>query len=342
MAVKKPSQRKKTQEKAPRTPPVSIMTNLKKIALGFVILICIVVSAGFMTRYLVIGHLPEGPVQTREGHEQTPEKTRHIPYNKRSAFSKPRHQAPVFEIYSKPKVPPPDPVVKPLPPKTEILPKVALIIDDIGYDVPVSNQLLALDAVLTFAIRPHSPHLNEIARRAHRKGIEIMLHLPMEPMEYPQVDPGPGALFANMSPDQLVKQLTRDLERVPYVIGVNNHMGSKITTISTQMYQVFSILKKRDLFFIDSRTTTATLCRPSARLLQIRFGQRDVFLDHLQTENAIRKQLRRLVRIAEKNGQAIGIGHPHSLTCEVLRRELPALTQRVRLVPASQVVHKPG
>jgi hypothetical protein len=166
-----------------------------------------------------------------------------------------------------------------------------------------------------------------------------MLHLPMEPLEYPEINPGPGALLADMPPDQLVRQLNNDLDAVPYIVGVNNHMGSKITSISTKMYQIFTILKKRNLFFIDSRTTTGTLCRPSARLLQIPFGQRDVFLDHLQTPEAIRRQIRKLVRVAEKNGQAIGIGHPYSITCNALRQELPFLRQKVKLVTASRMVH---
>jgi hypothetical protein len=232
--------------------------------------------------------------------------------------------------------------VEPPPENGEQRPRVAIIIDDMGYDVPISEQLLDLNIVLTFAVLPYSPHLNEIARTAHRRGIEIMLHLPMEPLEYPQVNPGPGALLADMPPDQFVRQLNDDIDSVPYVTGVNNHMGSRITTISTKMYQIFTILKKRNLFFIDSRTTTGTLCRPSARLLQLPFGQRDVFLDHLQSPAAIRRQIRELIRVAEQNGQAIGIGHPHPVTCDVLRQELPFLKQKVKLVTASQLVHTLG
>lgn len=354
MAGKKPSTPRKkpktTRKKTPRTPPqkVSVMTNLTKILVGICLLIGMVASAGFLAKYLVIGQRSSVPVQT---HRTTAKETEKPYHHKKSAFSKTYHhrgapgtETPVFEIYPKVKTPPAPstaPVLPP-PPATAELPKVAIIIDDIGYDVPVSNQLLDLNAVLTFAILPYSPHLTEVAQAAHRKGIEIMLHLPMEPLEYPHVDPGPGALLADMTPDQLLSQLNRNLDAVPYIIGVNNHMGSRITGISTQMYQIFTILKKRNLFFIDSRTTAATLCRPSARLLRIPFGQRDVFLDHLQTKKAIRKQLWRLVKIAEQNGQAIGIGHPHLITCAILREELPLVKKKVKLVPASQVVHQLG
>jgi polysaccharide deacetylase 2 family uncharacterized protein YibQ len=162
----------------------------------------------------------------------------------------------------------------------------------------------------------------------------------MEPIEYPHVDPGPGTLLTSMTPDQLIGQLKENLDAVPHVKGVNNHMGSKMTAASNQMYQIFSILKKRNLYFIDSRTSAQTLCKPSARLLQIPFAQRDVFLDHSQEPQFIRKQVKELIRIARRNGYAVGIGHPHSATYEVLHEMLPELTKAVQLVPASKIVHR--
>jgi hypothetical protein len=169
-----------------------------------------------------------------------------------------------------------------------------------------------------------------------------MLHLPMEPVEYPDVNPGPGTLLTSMTPDQLTRQLEKDLDAVPFITGVNNHMGSKMTAESSQMYQIFSILKKRGLYFVDSRTTAETLCKPSARLFQLPFAQRDVFLDHLMEVEFIRKQLKELVRIAQRNGYAVGIGHPHSLTYQVLQEMLPDLQKKIRLVPVSEIVHPVG
>jgi hypothetical protein len=119
-------------------------------------------------------------------------------------------------------------------------------------------------------------------------------------------------------------------------------MGSKMTAESSQMYQIFSILKKRGLYFVDSRTSAQTLCKPSARLLQIPFAQRDVFLDHLPEARFIRKQVKELIRIARRNGYAVGIGHPHSTTYEVLREMLPELQKEVQLVPASKIVNLLG
>ena len=112
-------------------------------------------------------------------------------------------------------------------------------------------------------------------------------------------------------------------------------MGSKMTAMFDQMNQVFSVLKKRNLFFIDSRTTAASQCRSSARLFDIAFAERDVFLDHVLQREAIFTKIEELMDVAEINGSAVAIGHPHPVTYQVLKAALPELKQRVRLVPAS-------
>jgi hypothetical protein len=166
-----------------------------------------------------------------------------------------------------------------------------------------------------------------------------MLHLPMEPNEFPRVNPGPGALMSAMTPDELIDQLNRNLDDVPLAKGVNNHMGSRLTSSSFQMNQIFSILKKRNLFFIDSRTTTETVARQSARLLQVPFSQRDVFLDHVQERAFVEKQILALIKTAKEHGGAVGIGHPYAITLEVLEEMLPEIKKQVDIVPASQMVH---
>ena len=254
---------------------------------------------------------------------------------------------PTFEIYPEEKTPPhrplakidiPKPLAIPRPVPVEKLPLVALIIDDLGYDKKIAEKFLELDIKLTFSILPHSPFQDEIARMASSKGLEIMLHLPMEPVEYPEVNPGPGTLLSSMSPDELIRQLEDDLNALPGIKGVNNHMGSKLTSESIQMYQIFSILKQRGLFFIDSRTTSDSMGRPSARLFQLPFAERDVFIDHYLKPDFIRKQIRELIRIAERNGAAIGIMHPHAATYRILHEMLPDLQNQVQLVSASKIV----
>jgi hypothetical protein len=164
----------------------------------------------------------------------------------------------------------------------------------------------------------------------------------MEPEEYPRVDPGPGTLLTTMSPDQLISQLQKNLDTLPSIKGVNNHMGSRLTAESSQLYQIFSILKKRGLFFVDSRTTAKTLCKPSARMFKIPFAQRDVFIDHHPKPEFIRKQINMLIEIANRHGEALGIAHPHMTTYKVLKEILPDLRQKVQLVPASAIVHVIG
>jgi len=222
----------------------------------------------------------------------------------------------------------------------EGLPEVAIIIDDMGYDKGLAEKFIKLDDSLTFAILPFCRYSTEIARLADLKGCQIMLHMPMEPNEYPAVDPGKGTLLAAMTPDERISQLERNLDAVPNIKGVNNHMGSKLTTLSDEMNQIFSVLKKRGLFFIDSRTSAATLTRSSAKLFKVPYAERDVFLDHSQNREAIRAQIEELIRIAEVTGRAVGIGHPHEATYEVLAQMMPELKKRVKLVSASEIVEK--
>ncbi|MGE0085784.1 MAG: divergent polysaccharide deacetylase family protein [Desulfococcaceae bacterium] len=223
-----------------------------------------------------------------------------------------------------------------------LMPSVAIIIDDIGYDPAMADRFLDLGGVLTFSLFPHSPYRETIIQKIQAKGMEIMLHLPMEPAEYPAVLPGPGALLISMSPLQFTAQLEKNLDSIKGIKGVNNHMGSRLTTVPSLMYRIFSELKKRDLFFIDSFTSQHTVCPSTARMLQIPFAQRDVFLDHVQEAEVIRGQIRLLIRIAETCGEAVGIGHPHKVTWEVLAEEMPELQKKVQLVPASRIVHTVG
>ena len=290
-----------------------------KIPLGLAILIVLVTLAGALTHHFLSKRYP---VKTIGGD-----------------FEKSQHYKPAFqfEIYPEKDIPLPK---EKKPPEKQ--PRIALIVDDIGYDRTVVKNFLSLNLPITFSILPTSPFTKSIIAEARKHRVEIMLHQPMEPFEYPRINPGPGALLTNMTPDELVRQLIQNLEEIPFVSGVNNHMGSKMTASASQMRQVFSVLKQRNLFFIDSRTTEKTICRPSADLLQIPFGERDVFIDHFQDSAFIKKQLYELVRIATTHGEAIGIAHPYTKTYQVLKTALPDLKQKVRFVPVSEVVRVSG
>jgi polysaccharide deacetylase 2 family uncharacterized protein YibQ len=330
MASRKPIRRKGRSSRKRNKRPVR--NSLSKAIAALVIVAALVTAVGYLVYHLTP---PQKPARSSSAAKPAP--TRQAPVSK-----------PTFEIYPQektPDIPPlakidiPKPVPAPRPVPLEKLPLAALIVDDLGYDKKIAEKFLELDATLTFSILPHSPFENEIAHLASSKGLEIMLHLPMEPVEYPDVNPGPGTLLSSMSPDELIRQLEDDLSTLPGIKGVNNHMGSKLTSESTQMYQIFSILKQRGLFFIDSRTTADSMGRPSARLFQIPFAERDVFIDHYQKPDFIRKQFKELIRKARLKGYAVGILHPHSTTYQILRETLPDLQNQVQLVSASKIVH---
>jgi uncharacterized protein len=313
-----------------------VFSHLKRGITGLIVLIVLVLVLGFLVNQALRKNKHgqvAGPLAS------IPEVQRHLVY------PPPEIKPPAFEIYSKiePTVPSvPEILTKPLPPRKGHLPSIAIIIDDIGYDAKIAEKFIGLNAAITLSILPHSPYQQKIIKMARDKGLDLMLHLPMEPLEYPAVNPGPGALMTTMLPDVLIRQLNDDLDAVPYIKGVNNHMGSKLTASSDQMNQILSSIKKRDLFFIDSRTTAESQARSSARLFQVPYAERDVFLDNVQDPESIRKQFRLLLQKALINGQALAIGHPHVLTFQILQEELPEIQKKVTIVPASSMVHPAG
>ena len=245
----------------------------------------------------------------------------------------------VYEVYENVTAAPPKKVVPPK--KNNFVPRIAIIIDDIGYSKELAMGLFNIDKNITFSILPFSPAGTQLARSLSAKGAELMLHLPMEPTQYPKVNPGPGALLSSMSPDELLTQLRKDIHAVPGTVGANNHMGSRLTADSDKMNQIFTVLKQKNLFFVDSRTSAESKGEQSARMFQLKFSHRDVFLDNFQDVEYISGQIKKLIKQAKDHGSAIGIGHPHQATLDALKRELPKLKGKARLVPASKLVEVP-
>jgi polysaccharide deacetylase 2 family uncharacterized protein YibQ len=345
MAEPRRTRKKKSPaaKKSPRSKKPAMAVHLKRGVAGLIVLIALVlVLALVVNQALKKNQRPKGPGPIA-AIPQPPRLPVYPPAVVPPPVTPPIVTLPPFEIY-----PPVEPLVEPppvhhaLPPRPGKLPRIAIIIDDIGYDALVAEKFIGLNAAITLSILPHSPHQREIVRMAREKGLDLMLHLPMEPLEYPAVNPGPGALMSAMTPDALIRQLNDDLDAVPYIKGVNNHMGSRLTASSDQMNQILSSIKKRDLFFIDSRTTTNSQARSSARLFQVPFAERDVFLDNVQEPEAIRRQFRLLLQKAAANGQALAIGHPHGVTLQILKEELPEIQKKVTIVPASTLVRPVG
>ena len=177
------------------------------------------------------------------------------------------------------------------------------------------------------------------ARALSRAGKEVLLHLPMEPAGYPKVRPGPGVILRAQSDEDIVRTIEKDLDSVPGVVGVNNHMGSAATADPRVMRAVARVLAGRGLYFLDSRTTDATVAERAAEQAAVPSARRRVFLDDVATESAVNSQLEALVRMAREQGGAIAIGHPYPVTLSVLERRLPGLSgEGVKLVRVADLV----
>ncbi len=225
------------------------------------------------------------------------------------------------------------------PPGPSSAPRLAIILDDLGSDRAAADAIFALPYPLTISVLPNHEHSIDIANEAHRRGFQVMLHLPMQSVgnERPEAQElRPGMQAADVS--TLVEQF---LQNVPRVAGVNNHQGSQATSDPELMSELMPVLRDRHLFYIDSRTTAATVAFDTAQDFGVRSAFRNVpFLDDVAEVAAVRKQLELALRGAREKGEAIAIGHPHPATLQALRQVLPqAKAQGVRLVFASDLVH---
>lgn len=217
--------------------------------------------------------------------------------------------------------------------------QIAIVIDDLGWDLKAARALLALRTPLSFAILPDTPYRTIIAQEVQRHGWDVLLHLPMEPYHYPDVNPGKSALLSTMNARELARQIGVALEALPTAVGVNNHMGSRLTENRYAMQAVMHHLKGRNLFFLDSRTTHRSLAFQIAQEIGVPSAQRQVFLDHQVDLEQIQLQLRHLVSLASLHGSAIGIGHPYPETVQALQAFLPEVRRgSVDLVPVSRLV----
>ncbi|GEM_PF-233502 len=225
------------------------------------------------------------------------------------------------------------------PPVVKPAPKVAIIMDDMGISKGFIKELLALKYPVTISVLPHQPSTVYVANLAHRRGAEVMLHLPMEPIEYPNKNPGPGALFTFMDKDTFKNSLVSDLASVPHITGVNNHMGSRLTQDEEKMKLVLTEIRKRRLFFVDSRTTHLTVAYRLAVRMGVPAIERSVFLDNENDLNAIRSRIKELIAAAKRNGRALGICHPRSETIRALKSMEPTLTSgAVRVVTVKELL----
>jgi len=217
--------------------------------------------------------------------------------------------------------------------------KVAIVIDDVGYNLPLTRSFLQIDAPLSFSILPFQPDSVESAMLIREAGHEALVHMPMEPRGYPDEDPGPGAILQSMDPEEVRAATLAAIDSLPLAVGLNNHMGSRITSDPILIGMVLRTLRERKMFFLDSRTTEKTVAHAMALRLRVRSAERDVFLDDIADPYYIGKMIDELFVTARRRGSAIGIGHLTPVTLEALRAHLwKSSHYGVRIRPISELV----
>jgi len=215
---------------------------------------------------------------------------------------------------------------------------IVLILDDVGFDHQPLGTAMRIDPNVNFSILPNAARAHDFAEMLHSRGFEVLCHLPMEPLDYPRQSPGANAVMTSMTDAEIARTTRSDIAAVPYAAGVNNHMGSRATRDARVMTSMLTALPK-GMYFIDSRTVSGSVGEKIARELKIRTASRQVFLDDVQSDEAVRRQLNQLAADAEQHGVAIGIGHMYGVTVRVLNDEIPNLRSRgFRLRRASEAV----
>lgn len=222
----------------------------------------------------------------------------------------------------------------------EPVPRIAIIIDDLGYKYEYGVRAINLPGPVSYAVLPATPNGRALARTAHQQGKEVLLHLPFEAVDRKNADE-PGAITLDMSREAFRQTFASALESVPHAVGVSNHRGSLLTRHPGHMSWLMEEISAHDgMFFIDSYTTHHSVALQMAIEKGIAATRRHVFLDNDRSEAAIQREFLRLTKLAQRTGLAVAIGHPYPETLAFLEAELPLLEARkIELIPVSQAVN---
>jgi polysaccharide deacetylase 2 family uncharacterized protein YibQ len=217
---------------------------------------------------------------------------------------------------------------------------IAIIIDDAGYSLEDLEPFLSFEGPLAIAVLPNLPHSTEAARRVKAYGKELLLHIPMEPLN--GENPGPGALRTDQSEEEIERLLRQAFASVPGSEGVNNHMGSKASADKWLMTEVLSFVKREGNYFVDSRTTPDTVAETVAAALRVPFLKRDVFMDNERDYADIDKSLEIGINDARARGSAVLIGHIQTpVILDALKKKMPVFQEsKVRLVGLSEMLSR--
>lgn len=220
--------------------------------------------------------------------------------------------------------------------------QIALVIDDFGNDQPGTKEMMELPIPFAAAVMPFLPTTRRDAEWAHRLGREVLVHMPMEPVNGRPEWLGPGAITTRMSDEEIRKRTLAAIENVPYAVGMNNHMGSRATADERVMRIVLTVCKEKGLFFLDSRTTHKSVIGKLSKELGVRTVQNNIFMDDVYTRSHIARQAVKVQKRVKTSPQTVVIGHvgpPGKHTAEVLKQTAPLLQQQGgHFVPVSQLV----
>lgn len=217
--------------------------------------------------------------------------------------------------------------------------KLSIVIDDFGYRPQQENQVLALPNTISVAVLPNAPHAREMATKAHNGGHEVLIHLPMAPISKQPLEK--DTLRPDMSSDEIDRIVREAVSKVPYAVGLNNHMGSAMTSSLFGMQKVMQTLSHYNFYFLDSMTIGNSQSMRAAAGTGVKVIKRKVFLDDTQNEADIRTQFNRAIQIARRSGSAIAIGHPHPTTVRVLQQMVYSLPPDITLVRPSSLLNEP-
>jgi polysaccharide deacetylase 2 family uncharacterized protein YibQ len=230
------------------------------------------------------------------------------------------------------------PAQEPAAPAPGSVPRVAIIVDDLGGRRDVFDSVRDLRRPVAIAVLPGLPLSAFIAREASRAGMEVLLDLPMEPYRYPEMDPGPGALLMSMPPEELQRRVGEYLESLPAVVGVKNHLGSRMTEDRPRMRAVLEVLAARRLFLVDGYTSSLSVAYDEAKEAGVRAARRQILVDHAGGEAGDRARWEEVPGWAERRGEVVVVAHGHPQTVRLLKEYVPRWEARgLRLVPVSQL-----
>jgi len=243
------------------------------------------------------------------------------------------------EPTKRPEVEKQSPVIEAPGPKSQT-PRIALVIDDLGQaDMALVKRLCDLDIPFTVAVLPFLQHSRDSANLADSKGKEVILHMPMEPVGYPAPgkDPGPGAVLSGLLEPEVRERVKLAMKDIPHAVGLNNHMGSRITPDAEKMAWILGEAKKSNWYFLDSRTEKDTVALEVARRLGVPSMERKVFLDDDPDQAEMTRQWERALSLAGQDGQVVVIGHARPETIAFLESLVPTAKRDVKFVRASEL-----